>query len=151
MSNRLLCCLAACALALMSAATHAQAADDRAGFIKTVSGDVHVQSDGATRQAKPGDAVQATDRITTGKNSAAGLVLRDGTVLVAGPDSQLDLKDFRFDATTHDGGMLVSLLRGSLRMISGLIGKTHPEAVKVDTPTATIGIRGTDFIVNATP
>ena len=44
-------------------------------------------------------------------------------------------------------GLLVALLRGSLRMATGLIGKTHPEAVHVETPTAVIGIRGTDFIV----
>ena len=77
------------------------------------------------------------------------LVLRDGTALVLGPDSRLDLKQFHFDSTTQDGGLLVSLLRGSLRMVSGLIGKTNPDAVRVDTQTATIGIRGTDFIVTA--
>ncbi len=51
--------------------------------------------------------------------------------------------------TTQDGGMLVSLLRGTLRMVTGLIGKTHPDAVRVETQTAVIGIRGTDFIVQA--
>ena len=83
------------------------------------------------------------------RHAEASLVLRDGTALVLGPDSRLDLKQFHFDSTTQDGGLLVSLLRGSLRMVSGLIGKTNPDAVRVDTQTATIGIRGTDFIVTA--
>ena len=69
--------------------------------------------------------------------------------MVVGPSSRLDLKQFHFDSTTQDGGLLVSLLRGSLRMITGLIGKTQPDAVRVETQTATIGIRGTDFIVQA--
>jgi hypothetical protein len=83
----------------------------------------------------------------TGPDSSAAVVLRDDTTLVVGPSSRMDLKEFHFDATTRDGGLLVSLLRGSMRMITGLIGKTNPDAVRVETQTATIGIRGTDFIV----
>jgi ferric-dicitrate binding protein FerR (iron transport regulator) len=99
--------------------------------------------------ASPGDALGAVDRIVTGPDSSASVVLRDDTTLVVGPSSRLDLKEFHFDGTTHEGGMLVSLLRGSMRMITGLIGKTNPDAVRVETQTATIGIRGTDFIVQA--
>ncbi len=159
--------LAACAMVLASAAAGAQiapvapsapaavatpapAADAHAGFIKSVQGEVHLLSAGGdARLAKPGDRVSPIDRISTGPASAASLVLRDGTALVLGPGSRLDLKQFHFDSTTQDGGLLVSLLRGSLRMVSGLIGKTNPDAVRVDTQTATIGIRGTDFIVTA--
>jgi hypothetical protein len=123
----------------------------RAGTVKSVQGDVWLVGGNAVpRAASAGDAVAAVDRIRTGPGAGAGVVLRDGTSIVVGPSSELDLKDFRFDATTQDGGLLVSLLRGSLRMVSGLIGKNHPEAVRVETPTAVIGIRGTDFIVETT-
>ena len=47
--------------------------------------------------------------------------------------------------------MLVSLLRGSMRMATGLIAKLQPEQVKVTTPTTVIGVRGTDFIVEVKP
>lgn len=77
------------------------------------------------------------------------MVLRDGTTLIVGPSSRLDPKQFHFDSTTQDGGMLVSLLRGTLRMVTGLIGRT--DAVRVETQTAVIGIRGTDFIVEVDP
>lgn len=120
----------------------------QAGVIKSAQGDVRVLgTEGAGRPARPGDRVSPIDRISTGPDSGASLVLRDGTTLVLGPESRLDLKQFHFDATTQEGGILVSLLRGSLRMITGLIGKTQPDAVRVETQTATIGIRGTDFIV----
>jgi len=131
-----------------AAAPAATAPERQAGFVKSVRGDVKLLSAAATaRNAVPGDALASVDRIVTGPDSSAAVVLRDDTTLVVGPSSRLDLKQFHFDATTHEGGLLVSLLRGSMRMITGLIGKTNPDAVRVETQTATIGIRGTDFIV----
>jgi hypothetical protein len=126
----------------------AAVADLQAGFVKSVRGNVQLLSAaGTTRTAAAGDALGSVDRIVTGPDSSVAVVLRDDTTLVVGPSSRLDLKEFHFDATTRDGGLLVSLLRGSMRMITGLIGKTNPDAVRVETQTATIGIRGTDFIV----
>lgn len=121
-----------------------------AGVIKSVQGDVRLErADGRMHPTSPGDVVAQVDRIHTGANSGASLLLRDGTALVLGPQSQLDLTQYHFDATTHDGGMLLSLLHGSMRMVSGLIGRKQPDAVRIDTQTTTIGIRGTDFIVTA--
>ncbi|MGJ3701792.1 FecR family protein [Variovorax sp. AFSI2.2] len=150
-------------LALCGAATLAQAqssasaptatkpiAEPQAGFVKSVRGNVQLLSAaGTSRTAIAGDALAAVDRIVTGPDSSASVVLRDDTTLVVGPSSRLDLKEFHFNSTTHEGGVLVSLLRGSMRMITGLIGKTNPDAIRVETQTATIGIRGTDFIVQA--
>ena len=142
-----------CGLALASTAALAQTASSAepiAGIVKSVRGDVQMfDVNGALRPASAGDAMAPIDRLVTGADSGASVVLRDGTTLVVGPSSRLDLKDFHFDTTTQEGGMLVTLLRGSLRMVTGLIGKAHPEAVRVQTQTATIGIRGTDFIVQA--
>jgi hypothetical protein len=142
---------AAAAPAATTAAAAAPAkADLQAGFVKSVRGNVQLlNGTGTTRVAAAGDALGAVDRIVTGPESSASVVLRDDTTLIVGPSSRLDLKEFHFDGTTHEGGMLLSLLRGSMRMITGLIGKTNPDAVRVETQTATIGIRGTDFIVQA--
>ncbi|MDM0020512.1 FecR family protein [Variovorax saccharolyticus] len=127
-------------------------AEERAGIVKSVRGDVQLLSGGAqARPAAAGDAVAPIDRLQTGADSGASVVLRDGTTLVVGPSTRMDLKQFHFDSTTQDGGMLVSLLRGTLRMVTGLIGKTHPDAVRVETQSAVIGIRGTDFIVEVDP
>lgn len=121
-----------------------------AGVLKSIRGQVHLLSaEGAARPARPGDLVGPVDRIVTEADAGASVVLRDGTTLVVGPSSRVDLKQYHFDATTQDGGLLVAVIRGSLRMITGLIGKRQPDAVRVETQTATIGIRGTDFIVQA--
>ena len=130
--------------------TAEKTAQEHAGFIKSVQGTVRLLgAAGTTRLAKAGDSVAPVDRVETEADSGASVVLRDGTMMVVGPSSRLDLKQFHFDATTHDGSIFVALLRGSMRMVTGLIGKAHPDAIRVDTQTATIGIRGTDFIVTA--
>jgi len=136
--------------ALAAEAPKPSGAEERAGIVKSVRGDVQLLSGSGSanaRAAVAGDIVAPIDRLQTGADSGASVVLRDGTTLVVGPSSRLDLKQFHFDSTTQDGGMVVSLLRGTLRMVTGLIGKTHPDAVRVETQSAVIGIRGTDFIV----
>lgn len=122
-------------------------ADQREGTFKTVQGDVTVMRGKVSSAAIVGAALHTSDRVTTGPGSAAAITLRDGTVLSIGPDSAVDLTEFRFDSTTHDGSVLISLMRGSLRVVTGLIAKLKPEQVKITTPTTVIGVRGTDFIV----
>jgi hypothetical protein len=133
-----------------SAETVSVQAQDHAGFLKSVQGQVQlITTDGTVRSAKAGDKMMPTERIVSGADGAVSLVMRDGTSMVLGPSSQFEIKQFVFNATAQEGNVFVSLVRGSMRMISGLIGKTNPEAVRIDTQTATIGIRGTDFIVLA--
>ncbi|MEJ8855957.1 FecR domain-containing protein [Variovorax robiniae] len=147
-----LVCAAATASAQTPAAPSPAAAPAHAGFVKNLRGDVKLlDANGVMRAARTGEEVSPVERVVTGPDSGASVVLRDGTTLVIGPSSRLDLKGFSYESTTQDGNVLVALLRGSLRMITGLIGKTHPDAVRIETQTATIGIRGTDFIVEVEP
>lgn len=110
---------------------------------------MQVENVQGAKALRSGDAVSTADVVATGADGAASLVLRDGSTLMVGPNSRLELKSFAYDSTTQDGNVLLSLLRGSLRMITGLIGKTHPEAVEIRTPTTIVGVLGTDFIVQA--
>lgn len=138
---------------LLAAAGLAQAQElpvvaPRAGTMKIVQGQANVTDARGERALHPGDAVTSADTISTGAASAASVVLRDGTTMVLGANSRVELKNFAYDSTTQEGNVLVSVLRGSMRMLTGLIGKTKPDSIKVMTPTSTIGILGTDFIVN---
>jgi hypothetical protein len=147
-----LCCFVLWGATSAIAQTSAVAdSDQRDGTFKTVQGEVTVVHRHARSAAIVGGPVWTTDRIQTGADSAAALTLRDGTVLSVGPNSVVDLSMFQFDATTNEGDQQIGVLRGTLRMITGLIGKTMPERVQVTTPTTIIGVRGTDFIVEATP
>ncbi len=128
---------------------HAQSVTEsgKAGTMKIVEGDVRVIDAQGERPLHPGDAVSQSDHVRTGDNGAASIVLRDGTTMMVGPKSLVDLKTFSFNSTTEDGSLVVSVLRGTMRMISGLIAHHNPQAVAITTRTATIGVRGTDFIV----
>ena len=138
-------------LALVLAAvlsTGALAADD-AGTIKTSRGDALIMRDGASQPATVGASLQVSDSIVTGADGVVGITLRDNTRLTAGPDTTLELNTFRFDRTTHVGEMDASVKRGSLSVISGKIAKASPDGVQFRTPTVTLGVRGTEFIIDA--
>lgn len=140
--------MAACSAWAQTAPT---AGDNRLGTFKSVQGEVTVTRAEVRRAAIVGDGIVATDRLITGPNSATAVTLKDGTVISLGPNSSMELEQFQFDATTEEGNLAVRLLRGSLRMVTGLIAKLKPENVRVTTPTTVIGVRGTDFIVETQP
>ncbi len=122
-------------------------ADDEAGTIKISRGDATIERDGSTLPASVGSAVLVSDQIVTGESGAVGITLRDNTRLTAGPNTTLDLNTFSFDTTTHAGAVDASVTRGSLSVISGKIAKASPDAVRFNTPTVTLGVRGTEFII----
>lgn len=134
-------------LAMTSAWSQSDASAMRAGIVKVVSGDVRVRDAQGERALKSGDAILESARLMSGKEGSASLILRDGTTVVLGNNSQFEVQKFVFDATTQNGSILVNLLQGSMRMLTGLIAKVNPDAIQVKTKTLSVGIRGTDFIV----
>lgn len=117
------------------------------GILKSVQGNVGLNQPSAVRSVYAGDGVQTADRIVTGSGSSATLTLKDGSVVSVGPNSTLMLMDVKFDTTTQEGSLILNLVQGSIRMVTGWLGKVHPDQVKVITPTSVVGVRGTDFIV----
>ncbi|MEP4487011.1 MAG: FecR domain-containing protein [Halioglobus sp.] len=121
--------------------------ENEAGTIKISRGDAKIVRGANTLPAAVGSTVFVNDSLVTGSNGAVGLTLRDNTRLTAGPDTTLDLNTFNFDTTTHAGEVDASVTRGSLSVISGKIAKASPNGVKFNTPTVTLGVRGTEFII----
>jgi hypothetical protein len=137
-------------MAMVGSLAFAQTAPNMAaGIVKIVTGDVRVLDMQGERVLKSGDAVHENARLIAGKQSSASLVLRDGTTLVLSQNSQFVVEKFAFEATTQTGNLLINLLQGSMRMLTGLIAKINPDAIQVKTKTLSVGIRGTDFIVDA--
>ena len=122
-----------------------------AGLVKRLLGTVVVDRAGQRQPAVPGMVLRVGDTLRTGPASAAGITLADDTLLTAGADSELVITQYAFDPTTQDGNLLASLWRGTLHVVTGLIGKKAPEQVKIQTRTVVLGARGTEFIVEATP
>ena len=117
------------------------------GHVKRVSGSVLLDRAGQTMPVTTGMALKAGDQIRTGADGLVGVTLADDTLLSAGKGSRLLINEFRFDTTTHDGGMLATLSQGSLHVVTGLIAKKAPEKVNFKTPSTVLGVRGTDFVV----
>lgn len=85
------------------------------------------------------------DRLTTSEGASAIIKLDDGTRMTVRPNSEMVVQQYRFKENAPDNSMLMQLVRGGFRAVTGLISKNAPDAAKVRTNTATIGIRGTDF------
>ncbi|MEP1472369.1 MAG: FecR domain-containing protein [Halieaceae bacterium] len=134
-------------ISLLLALSTTAFADGEAGTIKISRGDAAIERNGSTLPASVGSAVLVSDQIVTGEDGAVGITLRDNTRLTAGPNTTLDLNTFSFDTTTHAGAVDASVTRGSLSVISGKIAKASPNAVRFNTPTVTLGVRGTEFII----
>ena len=92
-----------------------------------------------------GLALNEGDRLTTSDGAAAIIKLQDGTRMTLRPDSEIIVQQYQFSQGAADNAMVLQLLRGGLRALTGLISKNSANAARIQTSTATIGIRGTDF------
>lgn len=110
-------------------------------------GHVRIERGTASLGVKVGDPVQEKDRIVVQAGSSVGISMNDETLLSIGQNSAMVIDRYSFNPVTREGQVETSMLKGTFRFVTGLIGRLHPEAIKVQTPTATMGIRGTDFIV----
>lgn len=122
---------------------------ESAGMVKTARGTVSIERNGQKIPVVVGGLVESGDRIVTAADGAVGITLRDNTLLTAGPNATLDLKKFAFNSTTHAGAIDASVRRGTLSVISGKIAKANPDGMVVSTPSVTLGVRGTEFLVEA--
>jgi hypothetical protein len=138
--------LAVCC-AILSVATAGITSAAEIGQIKNITGQVFLLRNNNQQAAKAGDLVEEADVITTGANGSVGITLIDNSRLSAGPNSRIELKQFRFNPTTQEGESLTEVRRGTLAIVSGQIAKRSPDAMKVQTPTTILGVRGTTFAV----
>lgn len=111
----------------------------------SVSGSVRAQmgvSD--TRAVRVGDTLRAGDTVITGPGSSAVLRFEDGQIAALGANSRMVIQAFEYNATAKSGNIVLNLLSGGMRAITGLIGRSSPNSVKYRAGNYTIGIRGTD-------
>jgi hypothetical protein len=140
--------LASLALALACTAVPAAAQETGAiGYVMKVSGEAAVVSDGKSVPAVVGTPVLLGSTLRTGPAGALGVTLKDNTVMSFGPNSELRVDEFLFAPARNELKLTTSITRGTMNFISGVIAKLKPEAVQVQTPTGTIGVRGTHFLV----
>jgi hypothetical protein len=145
-------CLPASAIAIALAFAMLLAAPASAaeiGQIKVSNGQVSVERKGEVLPGRVGTRLETSDILKTGPDGSVGITMRDNSLLSAGPNSILSLDRFDYDPTRSQGRFDAQLQKGSLAVISGRIAKQSPEAMTVRTPSAVLGVRGTEFAVAA--
>jgi hypothetical protein len=144
------------------------AGPEAAGSVALAEGSVtDTAKDGSNRQLKDGDHVYPGDSFVLGTDSYLDLDLEDDGRILLRPNTTFQIQSYHYDADAHDasaptdanGQPLIKsasaqpenaffkLVKGGLRAVDGLIGKTSPQNYGVETPVATIGVRGTAFDV----
>jgi hypothetical protein len=118
------------------------------GRVKTVKGTVHIERGGRRELTLVGAGVQQADTLVTGPDGAVGVTLADDTLLSAGPNSILSIDRFVYDGV-KSGSLEAMLTRGTLAVVSGRIAKQASDAVRIKTPAAILGVRGTELVVRA--
>lgn len=122
---------------------------DPAATLEMVDGTVHVvRASGKRVLVAAGSTLGAGDVISTERDSYAKLRFADGAEVALRPASRLAVDEYRFDqAKPAEDSAIIRLVKGGLRTVTGMIGKRgNQDAYRLQGGTATIGIRGTDFI-----
>jgi hypothetical protein len=109
--------------------------------VEHVSAVVVQASVGGGGQTKVGDLVYKGDVVSTGADSSVGINFSDGTAFNLSSNARMELNEFVYDPKGKSNSTLFSLSKGTFTFIAGKVAKTGD--MKIDTPVATMGIRGT--------
>jgi hypothetical protein len=123
------------------------------GKVAALQGDVRIQRGGEEIRAVVGSEVEEGDTILTKATSRAQVYFKDETVISIGKSSIFKVEGFFYDGDGQNSanGAAFNMASGAFKVMTGKIGKIAPQAFKLTTRTATIGIRGTHFLGNIAP
>ncbi len=115
--------------------------------VQKVSGTAAIIRHGHAISAAVGLEIWEKDTLRTGPDGSIGVLFRDDTQLSLGPESALVIDQFVFAPRQEKLSIVLRMMTGTAAYLSGLISKLAPESAHIETPTASIGIRGTKFVV----
>jgi len=117
------------------------------GIVKSVSGDVVIVRNGQTFVAEVNTKIYNKDLLKTGSDGKIGLVFEDDTIISMGTRSQIVIEDFLFEPAEKRMSFVARIIQGTASFLSGQMEKLIPEGVRLETPDAVIGFRGTRVLV----
>ena len=139
-------------LAALLAATPAIAqSPPAAGRVKLVSGSAFVVHEGQRIPAMVGTPVFEQDSVTTGADGRVGLTLRDDTRLSVAPQTTIEISRFVYAQADSQFAFVLRVVQGVVAYVSGRIAKLSPDAVRLETPSAIVGVRGTRLVIRVAP
>jgi hypothetical protein len=118
-----------------------------AGRVKVTSGEAFIVREGKTIPATLDQVVFEADVLRTGADGRLGVTLQDDTRVSLGPVSEVRLD--RFSYASAEGGMqlVLKFMRGVAAYVSGRIAKISPDSIRLETPSAIVGVRGTTLAI----
>jgi hypothetical protein len=122
-----------------------------AGRIKLAAGMAFVVHEGQRIPAAVGTPVFEQDSVATGADGRVGVTLRDDTRLSIGPQTTIEISRFVYAQSDSQFAFVLKVVRGVVAYVSGRIAKLSPDAVRLETPSAIIGVRGTRLVIEAAP
>jgi hypothetical protein len=120
---------------------------EHVGIVKLVAGDVVIMRNNTTIKAAINSKLMKLDVIRTGTDGKAGLIFEDDTTISLGPNSKIAIEEYMFQPSERKLSLIARIFYGTASYISGQIAKLAPNQVQMETPHATIGTRGTAFLV----
>jgi hypothetical protein len=118
------------------------------GLVKKVKGEAFdIKRDNTTIPLKVGDKIYEGDTIKTSMKSSIGIIFEDGTLISVGSNSVFGVDEYLFEPKDKKVKFNSNLTKGTMACMSGLIAKINPDAMKIKAKSASMGIRGTYFIV----
>lgn len=139
------------ALMLILSSVPAPAQEAVIGHVQSVGGVATVTHGPVTWEAAPGAPVYEGDILRTYWDGAMGVTFKDNTRISLGPSTRVTIPKFVFSPAEQRYGFVLRLIAGSLQYLSGLTAKLSPDSMKIETPTATVGVRGTRLLARAEP
>ena len=142
---------AAVVLALLTVPASAAEPQQSAGQIKVVSGAAFIVRGNTVLPATIGQRVFEADKVRTGSDGRLGITLKDDTRFSLGPNSEVHLNRFAYAPSEGRIGLALNVVRGVAAYVSGRIAKLSPDADKLETPGAIVGVRGTTLALSVSP
>lgn len=117
------------------------------GRVKNVTSGVEIIRDGRAITARPGFRLEVGDVVRTSRRGRVGITMSDDSRFALGPNSRITLTSYRYNRRSQTGSSVTTVNRGRLGVTSGNITRTGRDQMRVRTPTSTLGVRGTTFVV----
>lgn len=121
------------------------AAPEKAGVTLLAKGNVTATAGQDVRKLKRRSSIHQSETLETGSESRAQFRMQDGAVIALQENSALSLLEYQYKQPGSDDSVIMKLTKGGLRTISGAVGKDDPKDYRLETPLATIGIKGTVY------
>ena len=134
-------------LLIQGVASSVQADQASVGLVRSVTEDAYILRNDQSIAAKANMKIMQGDVVQTGPTGSLGLIFDDDTLVSMGPDSKFAVEDFLFNPSEKELSLVVRMFQGTFSFLSGQLSKLAPEAVRLETPDATVGMRGTHVLV----